>query len=271
MPTQETMPKAKEALFRQGDTAPVVSWTLSTNLYSAYIVAKAGKQLILLIKTAVEIAVQYSKEYSLMHFRIQLLYAGWCTENIGKNAFSRVAMMVVALITCDLALSFISAVLLVVLYYSKLNSSCVTDEKKICFRFQQKEKWDPNECYAIVTKEKYTRDIPTAFLSHVKPSRLTTNCAISHRLWHTDSLTVRSFLKLLWWGICTFWNMSWKSNQIKQKSNDWLVVIPANAVIVDMNPNTQLSGGVAPVSLIRDIHGNNKKSTFKCVKKFRNI
>ncbi len=70
MPTQETMPKAKEALFRQGDTAPVVSWTLSTNLYSAYIVAKAGKQLILLINTAVEIAVQYSKEYSLMHFRI---------------------------------------------------------------------------------------------------------------------------------------------------------------------------------------------------------
>lgn len=38
-------PKPKEALFRKGDTAPVLSWTLSTNLYSAYIVAKAGKQI----------------------------------------------------------------------------------------------------------------------------------------------------------------------------------------------------------------------------------
>lgn len=38
-----------------------------------------------------------------------------------------------------------------------------------------------------------------------------------------------------------------------------LIVIPAKAVIVDMNPNTQLSGGVAPVSLFRDIHKNNKK------------
>lgn len=50
-----------------------------------------------------------------------------------------------------------------------------------------------------------------------------------------------------------------------------LIVIPAKAVIVDMNPNTQLSGGVAPVSLFRDIHKNNKKSTFKCVKQLRNI
>lgn len=45
MPTQEMTPIPKEALFRQGDTAPVLSWTLSTNLYSAYIVAKAGKQI----------------------------------------------------------------------------------------------------------------------------------------------------------------------------------------------------------------------------------
>lgn len=41
--------------------------------------------------------------------------------------------------------------------------------------------------------------------------------------------------------------MSWKSN-LNQKVADYLV-IPANEVIVDMNPNTQLSGGVAPVSL----------------------
>ncbi len=166
MPTQETMPKAKEALFRQGDTAPVVSWTLSTNLYSAYIVAKAGKQLILLIKTAVEIAVQYSKEYSLMHFRIQLLYAGWCTENIGKNAFSRVAMMVVALITCDLALSFISAVLLVVLYYSKLNSSCVTDEKKNVFVFSRKRSETRMSAMPLLLK-KSTLEIFPLLSSHM--------------------------------------------------------------------------------------------------------
>ncbi len=161
-------------------------------------------------------------------------------------------MMVVALITCDLALSFISAVLVVVLYYSTLNSSCVTDGKKYVFVFSRKRSETRMSAMPLLLKKSTLEDIPTAFLSHVKPSRLTTNYAISHRLWHTDSLTVRIFLKLLWWGICTFWNMSWKSNQIKQKSNDWLLVIPAKAVIVDMNPNTQLSGGVAPVSLHRN-------------------
>lgn len=69
MPTQEMMPTVKEALFKQGDTAPVLSWTLSTNLYSAYIVAKAGKQIPCTefhqfkhaMQTAMEIAIQYSQ------------------------------------------------------------------------------------------------------------------------------------------------------------------------------------------------------------------
>lgn len=167
--------------------------------------------------------------------------------------------MVGALITCDLALSFISAVV--------WGFSCENTEIQLCHRwekyvfvFSRKRSETRMSAIPLLLKKSTLETFPLLSSHMSKPSRLrlTTNCAISHNLWHTNSLTVRSFLKLLV-GICTFWNMSWKSNQIKLKSNEWLLVIPAKAVIADMNPNTQLSGGVAPVSLFRDIHRNNKK------------
>lgn len=52
-------------------------------------------------------------------------------------------MMVVALITCDLALSFISAVLVVVLYHSTPDSSCVTDGEKNMFSFSAEREVRP--------------------------------------------------------------------------------------------------------------------------------